>query len=428
MFGLIDCNNFYVSCERAFNPKINHKPVIVLSNNDGCVISRSDEAKTLGIKMGTPYFEISEIIHDHQVAVYSTNYTLYGSISNRVMTVLLSLVPDMEIYSIDEAFIDASVVEPMQLLAFGQHIKETIFQWTGIPVSIGFGKTKTLAKIANHFAKNHGEYQGVFCFLPDQSNMDILKEISLDKVWGIGTQYLRFFNKLGINDPFHLSLQDEHRVREKLGLMGQRIILETRGLACYPLNNNPPDKKEFTLSRSFGKHLIRYDDLENATSAYVGMLARRLRSQQYLAKNLIIFVMTNKYDEGPHYVNYHVIELPHPSDDTFTMVKYALKALKVLWKPGYKYKKSGVVVPEVVPKTTKQTSLWTEKEQDKKDQLSLLLDKLNHQYGDESIKLAIEGTEKEWKMRQNMLSSKYTTNWKEILHIDMDLFSKKTTD
>ncbi len=418
--ALVDCNNFYASCEKLFFPSLEGKPVVVLSNNDGCVIARSEEAKAIGIKMGVPVFEIPEIIEHNKVHVFSTNYALYGDISQRVMNTISQMVPEMEIYSIDEAFIDLSFIPEKELESFGIKIKETIKKWTGISVSVGIGPTKTLAKVANHLVKSDKKLNGVLSLVNSKFKEELLKTVKVESIWGVGEKYAQYFQKRSLNNAFELLRTDENRIRKKLGVVGQRIILELRGVECYPLNENPDTKKEICTSRSFGNPIETYDELEQATTTYVAKVSKKLRTEKSLAQSLLVFVMTNKFASGPQYVNYKIVKLPVASNQTTELIHYARIALKALFKDGYKYKKSGIIVSELVPDNAVQKVLWDEQDRDRKQKLINTIDKINQQVGIDKVKFAIQGEEKSWKMRQHNLSPRYTTQWKDILVVNVD--------
>jgi DNA polymerase V len=419
-FALVDCNNFYASCEQLFFPSLEGKPVVVLSNNDGCVIARSNEAKAVGIKMGVPVFEIMDVIEQKNVHVFSTNYALYGDISQRVMNTLSQMVPEIEIYSIDEAFVDLSFVPGKELESFGIKIKETVKKWIGISVSVGIGPTKTLAKAANHLAKSDNKFGGVVSLSNSELKEGFLKTVNVRDIWGVGDKYAQYFNKSTLFTAVDLLKADEHRIKEKLGVVGQRIVLELRGKVCYPLNENPETKKEICTSRSFGHAIESYDELEQATTSYVVKVAQKLRKGKVLAQSLLIFIMTNKYASGPKYVNYKIVRLPVATNQTPELIHYARIALKALYRDGYKYKKSGIIVSEIIPDHGIQSALWDEKNRDKQQKLINAIDKINRQAGIEKVKFAIQGQGEGWKMHQDNLSPRYTTRWADILVVDVD--------
>lgn len=418
IFGLVDCNNFYASCERLFLPSLQEKPVIVLSNNDGCVIARSREAKMLGIPMAVPAFEIEDLIRRNNVHVFSTNYTLYGDISERVMNILATCSPDMEIYSIDEAFVDLSHIPEDKLLNQTRGIIEKIGRYSGIPVSIGIGQTKTLAKAANYLAKANPSENVVL--IPRHDDADgMLKRIPVNEIWGVGDQYLRFFKSLGIQTAFDLKLADEYRIREHLGVTGQRLVLELRGKACFGLNEYPEEKKEICTSRSFGRPLECLQDLEEATSSYAARVAAKLRKQNSMASAVLVFLMTNKYAQAPQYVNYRIATLSTPASDTPTILNHALKALRGIYRRGFQYKKSGIIATGLVPASGRQTCLWDQRK-GFNDQLQETIDRINMKSGGEKVKYAIQGNGKSWKMRQNNLSPHYTTSWSDLPTVNID--------
>jgi DNA polymerase V len=420
IFALVDCNNFYTSCEAIFNPKLRGKPVVVLSNNDGCVISRSEEAKKAGIKMGIPVFEIGDVIKKHKVHVFSTNYALYGDISQRVMTILASLAPEIEIYSIDEAFLDLTGIAAEKAGGLAKKIREKVFRWTGIPVSIGIAPSKTLAKIANHIAKSDEQQKGIINLInhPDRDNL--LQGFPVGEIWGVGEKFEEFFRRSNIFSAFDLKNAPENRIKEHLGVMGQRLVLELRGTVCYPINRNPDAKKEITTSRSFGHPLQTYEELEQATTSYVSKVAAKLRKQKSLAKSLLIFIMTNKYARGPKYVNYKIVRLPDATSHTRELIHFSLIALKQLYRKGYLYKKSGIVVSEIIPEERIQRGLWDDMNRLKNKKLMEAIDKINHKAGADQVRFAIQGSDESWKMRQENLSPHYTTRWKDLLVVDMD--------
>ena len=420
VFALVDCNNFYASCERIFAPSLEGKPVVVLSNNDGCIIARSEEAKQLGIKMGEPVFKIPEIIEKNNVHVFSTNYALYGDISQRVMNILAEMVSEIEVYSIDEAFLDLSHVPQNELTQFGIRIKDTIKNWTGVPASIGIAPTKTLAKIANQIAKSDEKKHGVLLFSEEEKTNHYLKNLTVREIWGVGEKYAQFFQRSNIQTAYDLKQADENRIKEHLGVIGQRLVLELRGKVCYPIDNNPDTKKEICTSRSFGQPITTYEELEQATMSYVSKVGQKLRKQKSLANSILIFIMTNKFAAGPQYVNYKIIQLPVPTNQTTELIHYAVIALKKLFKKGYSYKKSGVIVSDVVPAKSEQTNLWDEVNREKNKKLLKVIDKINSKTGIEQVKFAIQGTEKSWNMRQHNLSPHYTTKWNDILIVELD--------
>jgi DNA polymerase V len=422
IFALIDCNNFYASCERVFNPSLEGRAVVVLSNNDGCVIARTEEAKSAGIKMGVPVFEITDIIENSEVGIFSTNYTLYGDMSQRVMTILSMFSPEIEIYSIDEAFIEISGIKGIDYLEYGKEIRETIKKWTGLPVSIGIAPTKTLAKIANHIVKSRKLDTGVL-MLDNKVTPDILRDIPVEEIWGIGERYAEFLISNGITNAFGLKNADVNWIRKHMHVVGHRIVNELSGESCLALEQVIQDKKDICTSRSYGHTLVEYDDIVQATASFATNCAEKLRSQKSCARVITVFLMTNKFAKGPRYVNYAIEELPEASNDSSQIISATVKALKQIYRKGYRYKKSGVIVSELVPEDQVQLNLWHHEEKHENKDLMKVIDQMNRKLGKDKIKYAVQGNEKKWKMRQEKLSQKYTTKWDEILTINLDKFN-----
>lgn len=417
VFALVDCNNFYASCERVFNPKLEGKPVVVLSNNDGVIISRSDEAKALGINMGTPVFDIVEKLKKNNVHIFSSNYTLYGDLSQRVMSTLASLSPEIEIYSIDEAFLELTGIPNIKLNDFGANIKQTIDKWIGIPVTVGISSTKTLAKLANHYAKEHFKDVGVFDMCSQESITEVLKNTLVKVIWGIGEMHAKFLNNNNINTAYDFSLADEKWIKKHMSVMGERTVLELRGQACYSLEDLPSGKKGILTSRSYGKALENYEDIEEATATFVAALGTKLRKQNSCATAITVFLMTNKFASGPRYVNGKSIQLPTPTNNSSELIHYSVLALKSLYRKGYKYKKSGIIATDLIPADHVQSSLWNPTDRSKSKKIMDVVDKLNMELGRNKIKFAIQGTNNNWKMRQERLSPCYTTKWEDLLEV-----------
>jgi DNA polymerase V len=418
IIALVDCNNFYASCERIFNPRLEGKPVVVLSNNDGCIIARSDEAKQLGIRMGVPAFEISSLLEKNNVAVFSTNYELYGDISRRVMTILAQFSPSLEIYSIDEAFLDLTGLKTGRE-EFGKKIACAIRKWTGIPVTIGIAPTKTLAKIANHVAKEKG-WWGLVLEPSREEAMDcLLQSVPIEEVWGIGPQFAAFLNRYHAMTAYDLKKAPEKWVRQHLGIVGVRTVSELRGQSCYTVANVPAGRKGLCISRSFGKATTVYEEVEQATTAFVATVAEKLRRQKAVAQALTVFVMTNRFAKGPHYVNGMTLQLPVATNSTIELIHHTVMTLKKLYRKGYNYKKSGVIATEIIPEETLQCSLWDDVDREKHKKITAIMDSINARMGKGKIKFAIQGTQRSWKMRQEKLSPAYTTKWDDLLTIDI---------
>ncbi len=419
VFALADCNNFYASCERVFNPKLEGKPIVVLSNNDGCVIARSNEAKALGIKMGAPAFEIAELIEKNKVNVFSSNFILYGDFSQRVMNTLIQFAKDIEIYSIDEAFLDLSGIHEDQT-SYCKNIRNTIKQWTGIPVSIGIAPSKTLAKIANHIAKKNPEYEGVL----DLSNIDIvddlLKKVPIEDVWGVGRQYSKMLRYYNILTAYDLKNADDKWLRQQTNVTAQRTIFELRGISCMPLEKIIPDRKGICTSRSYSKALRSFSDIQQATANYAARCSEKLRKQNSIARIITVFVMTNRFANTPKYVNGKTLQMPVATNNSSEIIHYATIALQEIYKEGYSYKKSGVILSDFVPEGSYQQSLWDNIDRKRLSILMKTLDQINNKMGIDTIKIAAQGTQKRWKMRQEKLSPNYTSRWDELLDINID--------
>ena len=413
MFALADCNNFYVSCERVFNPKLITKPVVVLSNNDGCVIARSNEAKVLGIPMGAPYFKYEKFIKDHDVVVRSSNYTLYGDMSARVMKILEDFSPDIQIYSIDEAFL---IVKRKNLLRDAKTIRNKILKWTGIPISIGISKTKTLAKVANHQAK---KTDGV-ALLETQEEIDrTLELLPVTEIWGIGPRYGLRLNKHGIVTAKDFRDAEDSFLRKQLSVVGLRTAMELRGVSCLPLDEVPAPKKSVTTSKTFGRPIDNPEELCEAVASYTARAAEKIREQDSLASMLLVFVVLHPFRKDGSQV-YHVkIIFPEPTAYTPHLIHYAKAGVNRLFRKGCAYRKAGVILDGLVPDDCFQQDLFTPKgpNADKQKQLMETIDNLNERFGYNIVHTAAEGMDKSWKMKQHRRSCRYTTAWGELLTI-----------
>lgn len=376
MIGLLDCNNFYVSCERVFNPALNGMPVVVLSNNDGCVIARSNEAKALKIEMGVPVFKIKDIIQKHNVQVFSSNYTLYGDMSARVMSLLRAATPHIEVYSIDESFLDLKGIPNLE--AFGQKLVQDITKSTGIPVSLGIAPTKTLAKVANKFAKKYKAYKGCCVIDSEIKRIAALKRTNIENVWGIGRRLSKKLQAANINTAYQFSLLCPAQVRQMMTVSGERLWRELNGEPCLSLEEVEADKKQICNSRSFGEMTFALDDLRAATATHATRCAEKLRRQNLCAGAVLCFIQTNRFREDlAQYHNQALISFPSPTDDTLQIVKAALQGLKQIFKTGYAYKKCGVMTLALTPRNSIQTDLFEKKDTVKSAALMKCLDKLN---------------------------------------------------
>ena len=418
--ALIDCNNFYASCERIFNPRLIGKPIVVLSNNDGCIITRSAEAKELGIKMGEPYFKAKKIIDKNNVKVFSSNYSLYGDISQRVMETLARFASDVEIYSIDEAFLGLNGFENYELSKYCQYIRRTIKQWVGIPVSIGVSTTKTLSKIANNLAKKNKEYDGV-CILKSWFDInEALKLTSIEDVWGIGRRLSIFLKKYKINTAYDFTQLDKGWIRKNMGVVGEKTFLELCGVSCIELELIPSDKKSCCVSRSFSKPVEKIDDLEESISSYGTRVAEKIREEGLVAESMSIFVLTNYFNrKEKQYSNSIKLQLPYPTNNSIKIVKRALEGIKKIYRQGYRYKKAGVILYGLTK--AKQTRGLLDYDRESSDSIMNTLDRINERYGSSTIRLASEGVDKSWSMRRESVSPCYTTRFDDLVEAKLSL-------
>ncbi len=414
--ALIDCNNFYASCERIFNPKLIGQAIVVLSNNDGCIIARSKEAKKLGIKMGEPYFKAKKIIEKNNVKVFSSNYSLYGDISQRVMETLSSFSSDIEIYSIDEAFLSLNGFENDELNTYCQHIRKTIKKWVGIPVSIGVGSTKTLSKIANNLAKKHTYYKGV-CILKNLIEIkNGLKSTPIEDVWGIGRRLSLFLRKNNIDDAYCFSQMDRGWVRKNMGVVGEKTYLELNGVSCLDLDLSPSDKKSCCVSRSFNKPIEKLFDLEESVSTYGSRVSEKIREEGLVAESMSVFVLTNHFNRREkQYSNSIKLQLPFPTNNSINIVKRALEGVRKIYRPGYRYKKAGVILYGLTRHNLTKGLLDYDREIS--DSMMEVMDKINNRYGSATLKIASEGIEKIWKMKRENVSPCYTTRFSELVEV-----------
>ncbi|MBN1902493.1 Y-family DNA polymerase, partial [Candidatus Sumerlaeota bacterium] len=358
IFALVDCNNFYASCERVFNPRFEGKPVVVLSNNDGCVIARSEEAKAIGVKMGQPAFQSEGLFKKHGVLVFSSNYSLYGDMSDRVMETLEQFTSDIEVYSIDEAFLALPYDASEEITNHARDIRQTVKKWTGIPVSIGIGSTKTLAKIASKIGKKNPSLKGVFNIAEHERMDEILGKFPVGDIWGVGPRYEAFLKKHGINTALQLKNSSDAWVKKHMSVMGLRTVMELRGVPCFSLEEMPVPKKGIMSSRSFGRPVESLDELKEALASYTACAAEKLRSQNSAASILHVFLMTNRFKKNePQYYSSSTTVLPIPSSYTPEMIRFAQEQLEKIYKSGYRYKKIGVFLAEIVSQDRIQLNL-----------------------------------------------------------------------
>ncbi|MEM6766568.1 MAG: Y-family DNA polymerase [Bacteroidota bacterium] len=420
VFALVDCNNFYASCERLFRPDLRSRPIVVLSNNDGCVVARSSEAKAAGIPMAKPIFKLRDQIQAHQVQVFSSNYTLYGDLSNRVMNVLETFSPLVEPYSIDEAFIDLSGIDTKDYDSLGKKIQERIYQWTGIPISIGIATSKTLAKIAANLSKKSKKLDGVFSLVDSPYLERALKATPIEDVWGIGPGYAERLKAYQLETAWDLHQADIHWVRKKLTVIGQRTALELHGESCIPIDSIPSLRKSVITSRSFGKPVTALSDLQEAVTFYTSRCAEKLRKSNTLAKLLTVYARSGQYeDRYKSGKDSFSLTLPEATNVTPHLVSYAMKALEKIFEPGKRYKKAGVILTDLVSSESIQLSVFDEAPTQSDQRLMHLLDDLNEKMGKGKVFIAKEGVDKGWRMKSEMRSPNYTTNWQQIPEIEI---------
>ena len=403
--ALIDCNSFYVSCERLFNPKISNKPVVVLSNNDGCVISRSTEAKKIGIKMGEPYFKVKELVKKNNVYIFSSNYGLYGDISRRVMKTLRSFSDKIEIYSIDEAFIDLSHIKDENIEDYGKRIRERVLKWTGIPTSVGISCTKTLSKVANHVAKKNKT--GVI-FLKDNID-DVLKNFDISDIWGVGRQLSKLYIKNGINNAYKLKNISNSWVKKSTNVLGAKTVMELRGISCINLETEETKRKSCCVSRSFGKKIESLNKLKESITTHCLNAAEKIRNDNQTTRSITVFIRTSPFDKNrKYYSNSLTIDLPVATNNSLELVKMAIEGLKKIYKYGYFYQKAGIILSKLNEAGEKNLNLLTPILENKSQTLMKAIDVTNAKYGRNVISVAQAGINNSWKMRREH-SSKIDT-------------------
>jgi DNA polymerase V len=430
MFALVDCNNFYASCERLFRPDLQQTPIVVLSNNDGCVVARSAEAKALGIKMGVPFFQIRDTIQVQGVEVFSSNYTLYADLSSRVMQILEDLAPEVEIYSIDEAFLNLSGVETaVALEVFGAQIRQRIKQWTGIPVCVGIAPSKTLAKLANHAAKRYPATRGVVDLSDRERQRKLLALTPVSEVWGIGRRLSARLAEEGIHTAFDLANAQPAYIRKRYSLGVEKTVRELNGTPCLDLESVPEAKKQIVCSRSFGERITTLSDMKQAISQFTQRAAEKLRAEKQLAGILTVFIRTSHFNSAePRYANSLTLPMVRPTQDSRDLMKYADNALRRIWQEGFRYAKAGVMLTDFLPETTRQYALFDDvsnpppsdqwmkfhvNDSHRSDQLMKVIDRVNRS-GKGKLYFARQGGERQWAMRRDNLSPAYTTRWDQL--------------
>ena len=421
--ALIDCNNFYVSCERLFQPKLEGKPVVVLSNNDGIVVSRSQEVKDLGVKMGVPWFQLKDLARRHGIIALSSNYTLYADISNRVMRLLSQYCPDQEIYSIDESFLDLTGMPKSSgldsLAEYAQTIRGTIKRCVGIPVCVGIAPSKTLAKLANHVAKKQKQYHSVCDFNAMTARVldNLLAKIDVGEVWGVGRRSTIRLQGMGISSVLELKYSATKRVRAEFGVVMERIVAELNGEACLELDDVTPPRQQIICSRSFGVPVTLLADLEQAVIAYTSRAAEKLRSQHSLAGGIQVYIRTSPHrKEDQLYQQAMLLPLFEPTDDTRLRCRAALNGLRQIYRSGYEYQKAGVMLTGIISATARPRTLFEDvAAQQRSTALMATLDRINRRMGSGTMQLLGEGVRKSWAMRRGNMSQRYTTEWNELM-------------
>ena len=404
--ALVDCNSFYVSCERLFNPKIRNKPVVVLSSNDGCIISRSNEAKALGIKMGEPYFKAKDIILKNNVHIFSSNYSLYGDLSRRVMRTLKRFNSEIEIYSIDEAFLDLSNFPDDEVEEVGKEIRSIVLQWTGIPTSIGIAKTKTLSKVANHIAKK--TKSGVVSLIGVKDIDPILEKVAINDVWGIGKQLTKFFVQNGINNAKQLKNISNTWIKKSSNVLSSRTAMELRGISCISLEAQSSKRKSCVVSRSFAKKVEKLQELQGSITNYCLNAAEKIRAESLIAKSITIFIRTSPFqNQFAYYSNSKTIDLPIATNNSIEMVKTALTGLKSIFKNGYRYQKAGIMLSGL-SSSQGSKNLFSSIKDDKIKNLMKSMDNTNYRFGRSTLSLASAGINKKWNIKKQH-SSKIDT-------------------
>ena len=416
VFALVDCNNFYASCEKLFRPDLKDTPVVVLSNNDGCVVARSREAKLLGIKMGVPVFQIKSEMLRHGILAFSSNYALYTDLSSRVMRTLEEMAPRVEVYSIDEAFLDLTGIESvLSLVEFGQQVRERIGHWIGITVCVGIAPTKTLAKLANHAAKKYPATQGVVDLTNPDRQRRLLALVPVDDVWGVGKRLSKRLNALGITTALDLANASPRAIRDQFSEVLERTVRELNGESCIELEEIPPTKKQIVCSRSFGVKVTHFELLREAVCEYATRATEKLRKEQQQAKVLTVFIRTSPFkDNEPQYSNSASGELLIPSCDTRDFIELANHLLKRIWKDGFRYAKAGVMLSDFYDPGMFQPGLFDDvSTRSNSQQLMSVLDTIN-QSGAGKVFFAGQGTKKDWSMKREHLSPAYTTRWDQL--------------
>ena len=422
VFALVDCNNFYASCEKLFDPRLAGKPLVVLSNNDGCVVARSAEAKALGVPMGAPWHQLRELAMREGIVAYSSNYALYADMSNRVVEVLGKFSANLEVYSIDESFLDLTGYQGLSdggLHGYGVDIRRRVAQWLGLAVCVGIGTSKTLAKLANHCAKKGLAGRGGVCDLTVMQEAELsslFATIPVEEVWGVGRRISERLREMGIETVRDLRDADADTIRARFSVVLERTVRELRGVSCLELEEVVPLKQQIMSSRSFGQYVYEFDELREAVASYIAKAAEKLRAQDSLAGAVQVYIRTNPFKpKEPQYQRGLILPLPEPTSDTRVLSRFAIHILKGIYQPGYAYQKAGVMLTELQPRQLRQQSLFADEAGGERAQSVMkAMDSINAKWGRGTVCLSAEGLNKAWQMRRGRLSPAYTTRWAEL--------------
>jgi DNA polymerase V len=418
VFGIIDCNNFYVSCERVFRPDLEGKPVIVLSNNDGCCVARSQEVKNLGVKMGDPVFKIRDLIKRENITLFSSNYAYYGDISNRVVQTLGSMVPTIETYSIDESFLNLGDFHEREVEPLARELRERVHRWVGIPTCVGIAPTKTLAKVANFIAKKRPQYRGVCDLRSASLRAELLPTVPVDEVWGIGGASAAKLSKLGVQTAADLAALNPDDARALMTVTGGRSVYELRGVSCLPLELMEPTRKGIAVTRSFGAPVTSWEPMREAIASYATRAAEKMRRYKVAAENIFVFIHTSTFNNEPFYSNGASARFFETTNDTGEVVVLAVRLGERLWRDGFRYMKCGVMITELVPETIRQPALWGELDREKRERAWRAMDKLNATLGRDTVRILGAGPkDAAWKLRAEHRSPRWTTRWDELPHV-----------
>lgn len=421
MFALVDCNNFYASCERLFQPQLHGKPIVVLSNNDGCVIARSNEAKAVGIPMGAPAFQYKTLFKEKGVYVFSANFPLYGDLSDRVMKILANYCPEIEIYSIDEAFLDLKSLKNIELKSYSTKMRKSVLKATEIPISIGIAPTKALAKVANRIAKKFpNETQSVYIIDTDEKRTKALKWLKVEDIWGIGRRLSLRLKAIGVNTAYDFCELNSRWVQQNLSIVGYRLQRDLQGKVSLQLDS-PQLKKNIAVTRSFERDYKSYEDIKERIVTFAVTCSERLRKQKSCCNSLSVFIRSNRHKSTLQYNNQISIDLPFATNSSIELAKFAILALNRIYRKGYDYKKAGVIVRRFCPEVNLQQKLFDNRD-NRHLPLMSVIDELNKHYGPQKIKLASQDPKRQWKMNQLKLSKAYTTNLSEIIIINQTAY------